>query len=346
MRLYEISDKSVVVMFAYSNPPTKEYDEYFKEVKRRAVNATAHTIFLNPMVDAEINPLSFADNLKFNRIMFNNVKFNPNRYSDNLTALKKLAESFNSIVVLVLEEDKNLFEQYRGDMEHAGLVDYLVEVIGERENHNEIARKAVVDNEYDVFRKCFSTNNKHILSQLFITMRKAMMLGDDRKVTESKLDIIKAEKTHGAISELLKQGAGVNIVESQTSVDKIGNRVFKTNDGKYSIIEVKSIDEPRIGFDKLSERTALFVPNLNSSYIYKNAKKLSELLESATTSCAIASTNGVLGKPLKKVDSVEHIVSQLDPKDTDKLSTATRLFLNANGYIDGNVIKKLQRAIK
>ena len=87
-------------MYSYSNPPTKEYREYYNDLLQRSRN-TKHCVYLNTMVDTSANPLSFVDNLNFNKKVFPDVNFSDKKYDSFGDILKHLSQEYTNIVVLV-----------------------------------------------------------------------------------------------------------------------------------------------------------------------------------------------------------------------------------------------------
>jgi hypothetical protein len=341
MRLYELSTKSVVVMFSYSNPPTKEYDIYYKELIARSKNSD-HIVYLNPMVDKEINPLSFVDNLRYNRTIFPNINFSNNKDNKISKILKDLSSKYTDIVILVKKEDREVYEQYRLDAEKLGFINYIVEVINEEHNYNIEARQAVIDNDYNEFVKKFSTTNKNILSQLFITLRKTMLLGSTKKLNESNAHNTNKLKIN-VVHEAIQYGSGINILDSVCTTDKFGNKVFKSKKFNQNIIEMKHLTKPMIGFDKVDKKDAIFVPELSEQYLYNNKDEILSLMEN-TVASNVASTSNILGEPIRRVDNITGILPQVKDEQ-DKLSAAIRVFINQNGYIDSTIIQKITKEI-
>ena len=91
-------------------------------------------------------------------------------------------------------------------------------------------------------------------SKLFITLRKAMLVGNS--VKES---VVEVKEKHPLINELIRKTTGVDVIESLLITDKIGNKVYKSLSNNINIVEVKNLKECRYGFDKLNNTPCLFV---------------------------------------------------------------------------------------
>lgn len=339
MRLYELSEKSIVIMYSYSNPPTKEYREYYNDLLQRSRN-TKHCVYLNTMVDAEANPLSFVDNLNFNKKVFPDVNFSDKKYNSFDEILKHLSQEYTNIVVLVKKEDREKYRSYELESSRDGLLNLQIEIIKSRNDYNSIARESVIENDYSKFVETIPTNSKSIQSKLFITLRKAMLVGNS--VKES---VVEVKEKHPLINELIRKTTGVDVIESLLITDKIGNKVYKSLSNNINVVEVKNLKECRYGFDKLNNTPCLFVPDISSNYLLKNINTIQSLLEN-TVASNVATTANIIGEPIRRIDSISSIIGKVDKNSTDKLSDAMRLFINEYGYINSDIIKKIKEAIK
>lgn len=334
MRIYEVESGTAFVLFAYANPPTKEYGEYFRQVKMDA-GSNDYFIYLNPTQNNELNPLGFADLIKYNKMFYPSINFRRDKLKNQVEILRKLSKNYTNVVLYTtpeLEQNNKKLESYAKSF---GITTFTIRNI-DNSSHgaNQIARKAVIDNDFSLFCEQFETKNKHVLSQFFILLRKVMILSESSKshVVEDYMDTV--------ITNISSINGSINLLESYKKVDRLGNKYIdvNVNNIKLRLIENKDITKPLIGKCKLSKRTALFVKETTTEYLYINKDLINNLIET-TVSGNVSSLVMPLGEPIRRVDTKD---IDYDIEGANDLSSAITYFINKNGYIDNKVIERLK----
>ena len=118
-----------------------------------------------------------------------------------------------------------------------------IEIIKTRKDYNSIARESVIENDYSKFVDTIPSNSKSIQSKLFITLRKAMLVGNS--VKES---VVEVKEKHPLINELIRKTTGVDVIESLLITDKIGNKVYKSLSNNINIVEVKNLKKHNVNW--------------------------------------------------------------------------------------------------
>lgn len=339
MRIYEVESNTVFVAFAYSNPPTKEYGEYFNKIKNDAGD-NKHIVFLNPSQNNELNPLGFHDLFKVNKRLFPTINFSREKYNNPIDILRKLAKDYTNVVYYTtpqLQLNQQKLELYA---EKFGITNFTIRNIeSDLDGANELARKSVVDNEFSDFIKQFDYGNKNFLSQFFILLRKVMVIGNN----STDVDENKFIYSNYILSEIANLEGRFNILSEHVLKDALGNKYYDVRpNGKLKNIRIVEFDDattPTIGKCKKTDKNIIFVKHLTFEYIDKHRELINKLLET-TVAGSVASINMPLGEPVRRIYKDNLIDDEFD--SYDDLSSAMTAFINKNGYIDNRVIKRLR----
>lgn len=344
----------------YANPPTYGYKLAYEKLQKISKGAN-HVVFINPMVDRELNPLDFKKNLAYNKTLFPNVNFNETgNIKTPLEALKYLANEYDVIYLVTKDENIDDYRRYTKYAENWGVYDFDVIGLGDSKSDdtkgktNRLARQYVKNNNYTDFKKTIPTKNERLISKLFIDLRKAMLSNKTKKSDEV------SENVKQLIETIQEKCSGFSVMQEYFSIDKEGNEyimlkelnqffkniklvvtnkykdysIARDNDKNYVIFlnsDINSLDQ------KLVEESELFEKTI------RNTKRLDE-----TTAGAIASSNAVLGTPIKRIpnsnDNAYEFVKKIkyDRSCRDKLNASMGEFINRNGYIDQDAIKKIK----
>lgn len=347
-------------MMVYANPPTYGYKLAFEKLLNVSKGAN-HVVFINPMVDPDINPLSFKKNLSYNKALFPNVKFNEvGNIKTPLEALKYLSNDYDIIYLVTKDENIDEYRRYSKYAENWGVYDFDVIGLGDSKGDNTkgktntLARKYVKTNNYEEFKNTIPTDNERLMSSLFLDLRKAMMSNGD----EAKDEV--SEQVGKLIESIREKNSGFSVMEEYFSTDKEGNRYIMLNEINNFFKNIKLVMSNKYkDYSIAKDKDKNYVIFINSSMksLDKKLTEDSELFEKTirnthrldeTTAGAIASSNAVLGQPIKRIpnsdESAFEFVKKIkyDQSCRDKLNASMGEFINRNGYIDQNVIKKIK----
>lgn len=365
MRLHEISrsKKTIYFMMAFSNPPTFGYSLAFNKLKALAGTAE-HIVFLNPLSDVKLNPLSFKTSLAFNKKIFPNIRFSEaENIKTPLEALKYLSNEYDVVTLVTRDENVTAFKRFGQYADAWGIREFRVLGLGDSSSDatkgktNTLSRKFVIDNDFDSFKKTIPSEDPELVSKLFLELRKAMLLnvGGKRKQKDT------IEECVDSVIEYVERLSGTfNISEEFLVKDKEGNMIFlleKITDKFKNIRLVLSnkYKEYSIGRDN-SNNMVIFI-NTSADKLDKKLVEDKEIVSktiknaivlSENTSGSMASVNAVLGSPIKRITpsdntSYEFVKTiKYDKSCNDKLSTSMSEFVNRYGYIDSDAINKIK----
>lgn len=341
MRIFEVESNTIFVAFAYANPPTKEYGDYFNKIKEDADGAK-YVIYLNPTQNNELNPFGFHDLFKANKKIYPNINFSRDKFNNPIDILRELSKDYSNVVYYTTPEFQLNQKKLELYAEKFGINSFTVRSIGSKnEGANEKARKSIQTNDFNTFIEQFDYTNKNYLSQLFITLRKIMVIGSNSgEVTETNKNIY----SNYILSEIATLEGRFSILSEHVSKDPLGNKYYDLRDqGKLKnirIVEFSDVKQPAIGKCKKTNKDILFVKELTFEYIDKHRTIINELLET-TTAGSVASVNMPLGEPVRRIYKDNLIDSEFE--GLDSLSSAMTAFINKNGYIDNKVIERLRK---
>ena len=371
MRLHEInrSSNTIYFMMVYSNPPTYGYRLAFDKLKKMA-DGSDHIVFINPLRDHEVNPLDFKTVLKYNKALFPDVNFHgTSSVKTPLDALKYLAKDYDVIYLVTKDENIKNYQRYKSYAEDWGVYDFDVLGLGDSKNPsatsgrtNSLSREYVLKNDFDSFKKTIPTTNQKILSNLFIDLRKAMLVDkDDDNITSEE------EKLKEAFADLVnfihEKSDGFSILREYFNKDENGDYyIMLESINKYwkNIKLVVSNKYADYSIGKDCENNCIVFMNGRLSDLNKKVAKESHILEKTitkaktlnetTTAGSMATAAASLGSPIKRVnnnngfDFVKEI--KYDEACQDKLQKCMGEFINRHGYINSDVIKKIKEMLK
>lgn len=351
-------------MMVYANPPTYGYKLAFEKLLRMSKGAN-HVVFLNPLVDSQLNPLDFKTNLKYNKELFPDVNFNTQgNIKTPLEALKYLSNEYEKIYLVTKDENIENYRRFSKYAESWGVYDFHVIGLGDSKSDdtkgrtNKLARKYVLNNNYEDFKKTVPTNNERLLSSLFLDLRKKMLVGK----TNEKDDV--SEGVDSLIEYFMNKNSGFSILEEYFDIDEEGNKFFMLEKVSEIFKDIKLVISNKykdysIGKDKDSNYVIFMNSSLNSvdkklaedKAIFEKTIKNTRVLQENTAG-SMASVNAVLGTPIKRIpdsdDSSFDFVKKIkyDKACRDKLNASMGEFINRNGYIDSNAINKIKSILE
>lgn len=370
MRLHELNNSSntVYFMMVHSNPPTYGYQLAFNKLKEIAGDSK-HIVFINPMRDAEVNPLDFKTVLKYNKALFPDINFHStDSVKTPLDALKYLANEYDIIYLVTKDENVKNYQRYKSYAEDWGVYDFEVLGLGDSRDEsatsgrtNTLSRQYVLDNNYKAFKDTIPSDDEKILSSLFIDLRKAMLVNNNSKKETSK-DHVK-EAVEDVIEFFHQKNDGFSILREYFSKDENGDYYIMLESINKYLKNIKLVVSDKykdyaIGKDR--QNNCIVFMNGRLSDLNKKAVRESHILEKTisnaktlnetTTAGSIATANSVLGTPIKRVNnnaSYEFVKEiKYDEECQDKLQKCMGEFINRNGYIDSTVIKKIKEMLK
>lgn len=365
MRLHELNNNknTIYFMMVYANPPTYGYKLAYEKLLKVSKDAN-HVVFINPMVDSEINPLSFKKNLSYNKALFPSVNFNEaGNIKTPLEALKYLSNEYDIIYLVTKDENIKEYRRYTKYAENWGVYDFDVIGLGDSKSDdtkgrtNKLARKYVLDNNYQDFKNTIPTDNERLMSSLYLDLRKAMLTDSKQKNDEV------TEQVNKVIETIREKNSGFSVIEEYFSTDQEGNRYIMLNEINNFFKNIKLVVSNKYkDYSIAKDKDKNYVIFINSSLksIDKKLTEDADLFEKTirntqrldeTTAGAIASSNAVLGQPIKRIpnsdESAFEFVKKIkyDRSCRDKLNASMGEFINRNGYIDQNVIKKIKEIL-
>lgn len=301
-------------MFAYSNPPTKEYMTYYNEIKSRAATSGSdYLIFLNPMRQKDVNPLAFIDVMHYSKLIYPNYVYSNKKFNNPIDILRHLSKEYTNIVFMTTADNKESYANLGAYAEKLGVVTFNIEVLKKSKVYNKIARDSVNDNDFTTFLTCFDNKNKALLSKLFITMRKAMSLSE-------RISNIKPTLFYEAI------------MENKMQHDKLNNRYVEV--GKYRITELPNTRSVKVGI--VEGKKTLFVPSISLESCIDNIHLLENI--ATTSSSNIATTPVNMGNTIKYNVDIKNVI-----KNNDDLVSAMRYCVNTYGIINSDIIRNLRQ---
>lgn len=351
-------------MMVYANPPTYGYKLAFEKLLKLS-NGSKHVVFINPMVDSEINPLDFKTNLSYNKALFPDVNFNESgTVKTPLEALKYLSNEYDIIYLVTKDENIQEYRRYSKYADSWSIYDF--DVIGLDDNKsndtkgktNKLARHYVKINDYTNFKNTIPSVNEKMLSSLFLKLRKSMA-GSVPK----KQDTV-TEGVDNVIDFFQKKNGNFNFLKEYFSVDEEGNHYIMLETITKSFKRIKLVlSEKYKNYSIAKDSDCNYVIFLNSSVSNVDKKLLEdkELFETTikntnileeNTAGAMASVNAVLGTPIKRIPNTDNgsyefvKTIKYDNDCIDKLNASMGEFINRNGYIDHDVIKKIKNILE
>lgn len=323
MRLFEVNGgNTIIVMYAYSNPPTKEYKSYFEELKKLSNNSnTDYMIYFNPMTQNDVNPLSFVDVRKYTKLVYPNYNYSSSKFKNPIEIMNSLKGEYTNIVFMVTNNEEQTYNKYSVYANEFGFTTYTVKTFEDTKEYNEQARESVVKNDFVEFQQYFDSSNKIMLSNMFISLRKLMRL------KESKNTVVDSKKNYEDLFE--------KIIKKEFGLDKFGNK-FISNDNLI-VVELPKIKKAKLGM--VENKKALFVKRLSISECIDSFKLFESSASTTTASNVASSVSNMLGTQPNMIRR-EDITDIINNNDT--LDSAMRYCVNKYNIINTNIIKELR----
>lgn len=318
MRLFELeSEDPLYVMYVTCNPPTNVYKQAFD--KLRSLSRKKHVVFINSIIDTELNPLSHDKTRYFATTIFKGITFAKNNTVKSMYDVLDALANEPNVVMVVPNEDIEEFKGYSDYAEEQGINHYGVMGLNMgKDTSDEESQKAlsyVSKNQYKEFKELIPYDNEMVLSELYLELRKRMMISP----REAQADNTVSETIITLVREF-----GKPIVTESLSRDRFGSRVIETD--KFNIVEMGNT----IQVGTFKNKPVIAVKSLSENYLIKNR----ELLETVTSGM-IANTTGSMFSSVVKRNSVDE---ELKNESSD-IYEYLRLFVNKHGYLDKSVTK-------
>lgn len=373
MKLFEVNsneENTIYFMMVYANPPTYGYKLAYEKLLNMA-GTSDHAVFINPMQDETLNPLPHEKTLRYNMKIFPNVTFYKRSDKKNaLEALQYLSEKYSNIYLVTSDENVSRYQRFYNYAERWGVFNFDIIGLGDSqdpidpERKNSVARQAVLDNQYEVFKKTIPTRDENVISKLYLDMRKSMLGLDESRAykyigeyKQDKFDIF-VEKT---IQFIYERNNGIKILKEFVEKDPIDNTIFSLSHispkVKIDLVLTEKAEDFSLGYSELKNRKVIFINStidkldekleLNKEK-FKTALRGAVKLKESTTAGAVSTVNSVLGQPIRRVEKFDlSFVDKIkkDDKNYSKLQTAMKEFIDTHGYIDSNAIEKIKKRL-
>lgn len=350
MRLFELETDENSIYFVYinSNPPTFGYKNAFNMLKDLSKDGE-HLAFINNAYDGEAFPLKFEESLKFNKKVFPDINFSKNKNISNpIQALKELSKKYTKIYFLVRDKDIKKYRRMYQYAENWGVESFELIGLGDSTRtlptgkSKQESLDAVIDGDYDSFKKTIPTKNSKVLSDLYLTLRNRLLDEKDDKtdVNECFLKLYLASKyTKYQMNE-------------STFKDRLGNKVLSLGN------IISGLDDLQIVFNKHTNKLSLgkkdnnYVIMMNTkpeqlqSYLDVNEDKMKDVLElylkESISSTSVASTNMPLFKPLSRDIDYSFIDDIKKSNSLNKRLDAINHVINTYHIIDGDIVNEIE----
>lgn len=354
MRLFEIEsdENAIYFVFINSNPPTFGYKRALATLKELSKNSD-HLAFINPAQHGDNYPLPFKTSLKYNKKIFTDTEFHEKENIKNpIQALKMLSKDYSKIYFVTRDHKVKDFRRLHQYAESWGVESFDVIGLGDSKRplptatSKDVSINAVIDNDYDVFKGTIPTTNTHVLSNLFIDLRKELIEDSDKDV----------DTNEAYISLLSLAEYGGSLLKENMSVDRLGNKVIKLENFMDRFKNLKLILDDKfknVSFGKDRDDNYVLMMNADveklRQYIEVNEsdirKSLSLYINESITSGNIATTANVIGEPIKREIDYGFMVDVKKSTSMNKKLDAVNHVLNNYGYIDSDVIQRIEKEL-
>jgi len=351
MRLFELESDNNTVYFAFinSNPPTFGYKRALDTIKDIAKNSD-HLVFINPAYDGEMFPLKPEEAIKYNKAIFKNSKFYEKTDIQNpIQALKYISEKYSKVYFLTRDKTVKDFRRMYEYAENWGIESFEIIGLGDSTRplptgtSKDAAMDAVMDNDYESFKKTIPSNDNRTISNLFIDLRKAVL--DENEVKESTVNVV-----YEALLALSKHNT--MYLNEHVKRDTLDNHVIMVENfidqlKKFKIVFNNRINSTKVASD--NEQNYVIMMNTNTEklqqYLDLNEKTVKEALQfyvnESITSGNIASTSNLLGNPIKRNIDYSFIKDIKKSNSYNKHLDAVNHVLNTYGYIDKDIVNEI-----
>lgn len=350
MRLFELEsdENSIYFVFINSNPPTFGYKRAMDTLLSLSKDSE-HIVFINPAHDGENFPLEHKELIEYNKKIFKNVNFyNKSDVQNPIQALKYLSEKYSKVYFVTRDNTINDYRRMYQYAENWGIDSFDIIGLGDSKRplptgtSKEVAMNAVMDNDYDAFKSAIPSNDKTVLSNLFIALRKQVL--NDR--TE-KVDV---DESFLCLSAIAKHGKYVMLESS--SHDQLGNKVIHLENFIDRFKGIKLVLSNCFKGITVGQDT-------DSNYVLMmktDARKLEQFLElheekvksvlrylhESITSSSVASSTTLFGEPIKRDIDYSFLTDIKKSNSLNKKLDAINYVLNNYHFIDKSVVTHIE----
>lgn len=361
MRLFELEtdDNTVYFTFINANPPTFGYTRALDKLRKMAGNADSIT-FVNPMQNNTTSPLHFDENVKYlKKIFTRNIFDTTGRVENPIQALKELSKRYNKIYFLTRDKNVREFKRMYTYAEQWGVDSFEIVGLGDSSRplptgtSKEASLEAVLSNDYEAFKKTIPSNDKQLLSQLFIDLRKRMIDGERDKeetalaeatdtIYHTMKGLIQQSSYLSESVEITPHGHQQIVLEGVVDILKNLKLVFNPNSNKNVKMGRDLMDNNMVIITKCKPNKIKEFMDLNEV----NMKKaIRAYLNECVTSANIATVPSMIGGTVKR-DIDYSIIDDLDDNSTTpKYVQAVNKVLNTYGYMDQEIANRLRELI-
>lgn len=362
MRLFELEsdEKSIYFCFINSNPPTFGYKRALDKVRELSGDASM-IAFINPAQDKNLFPLSFKENLAYNRKIFPQVHFDQTGTIENpIQALKKLSKDYSKIYFVTRDKSINEFKRMYTYAEQWGVSSF--EIIGMGDSSRPLPTgtakaasiQSVVDNDFESFKKSTPSNDVQLISRLFLDLRKIIIDDSQRQVdgsddiTESVYVSLKAINDYN--KGFLTESIGRDIYHNKTFVfegllDSLKNLKLVFNPKSTAKVKVArdTSDQNIVIIMKCNQYDLDKFMELNESVV---RKAIQHYITETTTSANIASTVGLFGDIVRRPIDTTVLDDMTFTDHVPKYIQALNHIINTYGYMTQEAADKIREYLE
>lgn len=356
LRLFELETDENAVYFTFinSNPPTFGYKRAL-DTLREVSKDSEHVVFINPAYNGETYPLPFDKTLEFNKKIFTDVNFSTDKNVQNpIQALKKLSEKYTKIYFLTRDKNIKDYSRMYQYAENWGVESFEIIGLGDSSRPlptgttKENSIDAVLDDDYESFKKTIPTSNNRLTSELFLEIKKEMLddtKEDKEKVEESYLQLLCVAKY------------STNYLNETIEYDDMNNRVYALENIMDTFKNLKLVFGAKfkgVSLGKDKNKNYVLMMNTNKDKLQQflelnegSVKKALEVyLKESITSGVIASTANMIGGMQKRDIDYSFIKDIKKSKSLNKRLDAVNYVLNNYGYINKDVVDEIESRIE
>jgi len=355
MRLHEIETDNNTIYFAFinSNPPTFGYKRALDTIKDMSKNSN-YIVFINPAYDGEEFPLTHKKALEFNKKVFPNTNFyDKDDVKNPIQALKKLSEKYTKIYFLTRDHSIKEYSRMKEYAENWNVEVFDILGLGDSSRplptgtSKTAAMDAVMDNDYDSFKKTIPSNNSSVLSDLFITLRKEVL---NEKVNEHTI----ADNIQSTLYSIAKNTK--SIMNENKQMDRLGNQVFDMStfinkwEG-FRMVFGKKFSNPKLGKDANQNYVLMLNTDINKLQEYMDLheneirKSIQAYINESITSSNVASVSHIFGSPVTRDIDYSFIKDIKKSKSLNKHLDAMNYVINHYGVINSDIVATIEEQL-
>lgn len=352
MRLHEIESNDNTIYFAFinSNPPTFGYKRALDTIKEMAKNSS-YIVFINPAYDGNEFPLNHKESLEYNKKVFPNTNFyDKDDVKNPIQALKKLSERYTSIYFITRDNSIKDYSRMREYAENWNVESFDILGLGDSTRplptgtSKKVAMDAVIDNDYDNFKRTIPTNNKEVVSNLFISLRKEVLN-----------DPIEESVTSDNLYSLLYSMASHNTIHMNENkkTDRLGNYVLHVDQlvNKMSNLKLVLGDKfksPKLGKDAQKNYVIMLNTDVSKLQEYMDLHEhtikdiIKVYMNESTTSSSVASVSMLFSTPITRDIDYSFIKDIKKSNSLNKHLDAMNHVINTYGLINSDIIATIE----